>query len=47
MIVRTEQLRTFKRDGAIAERGSLGAASDDSDVEGHSSQFSVNAMLQF
>jgi hypothetical protein len=42
--VRTKPLRTFKADGAIAERGAFRAAGDDADVEGHavlSSQFSV------
>ena len=32
MIVAAEHLRALKRDGAIAERGSFGAASDDADV---------------
>ena len=34
--MRTKQLRTFKANGAIAERGAFRAASDDADVEGHS-----------
>ncbi len=35
MVVAAEHLRSFKRDRAIAERGSLGAASDDADVKWH------------
>jgi hypothetical protein len=35
MIVRAEHLCAFERDGTVAERGSFGAAGDDSDVEGH------------
>jgi hypothetical protein len=34
--VRAQHLRPFERDCATAERGALGAASDDADVEGHS-----------
>jgi hypothetical protein len=32
MIVLAEELTAFERDGAVAERGSFGAASDDADV---------------
>jgi hypothetical protein len=35
VIVFAQKLRTFERDGAVAERGPLGAAGDDTDVEGH------------
>jgi hypothetical protein len=39
MMVRAEQLRSFKADGAIAERGAFRAAGDDADVLRHSSQW--------
>jgi len=32
MVVAAQYLRAFERDGAVAERGSLGAACDDADV---------------
>jgi hypothetical protein len=35
MVVLAEHLRAFERDGAVAERGSFGAAGDDADVERH------------
>jgi hypothetical protein len=40
VIVRPQQVRAFDRDGAVAERGSFGAASDDADVLGQD-KFSV------
>jgi hypothetical protein len=46
MIVRAQHLRAFERDGAVAEGGSFGAASDDADVERHSCQFPA-ASCQF
>jgi hypothetical protein len=38
VVVRTEELSAFERNGAVAERGSFGAAGDDADVERHSGQ---------
>ncbi len=39
--MRTKPLRTFKADGAVAERGAFRAAGDDADVERHSGQWPV------
>jgi hypothetical protein len=47
MIMLTQHLGAFEGDSAIAECGSLGAASDDADVLGHGNQFSVKGNAPF
>jgi hypothetical protein len=44
MVVLAEHLRAFERDGAVAERGSFGAAGDDADVERHVFDLGLTAL---